>query len=257
MLTYEQVTQIVEQSKNKIEDNKNYQLFYRGFLTTLWKERINKQACFCLCVTEEEIDNMDFAKVTLNIWEIKQAILSSNTIRIDRNGHVFHKEYLEYSPIANARVLLCELSKDAYVFFFGEEGIDRYANGLALQDQNIFYSRSDRMRYMQKKDISCIEEVINEYSTSYLSQQVNYMSFFADNATIRQIENGHRYVDRNILRNKPEHYMRDQLRQYLTDHMQYTFTIEPELGQSKRELDIYFDVQGELYFIEIKWLVSR
>ena len=36
--------------------------------------------------------------------------------------------------------------------------------------------------------------------------------------------------------------------------MKYTFTTEPELGQSKRELDIYFDVSGELYFIEVKWL---
>ena len=48
--------------------------------------------------------------------------------------------------------------------------------------------------------------------------------------------------------------MRDQLILYLTEHMKYTFTREPELGQSKRELDIYFDVSGELYFIEIKWL---
>lgn len=254
MLTYEQVTQILEQQKNEIEDNKNYQLFWRGYLTPLWDERLNKQACFCLCITEEEIDNMDFTKVSLNIGGIKRAILSSNTIRVDRNGHVFHKEHIEYSPIANARELLCQLSKNSYVFFFGEEGIDRYANGRPLQDQNIFYSRSDRMKYMMKKDISHIEEVISEYSSSYLTQQVNYMSFLADNATIKQMQDGHRYIGRNILKNKPEHYMRDQLRQYLTDHMQYTFTIEPELGQSKRELDIYFDVQGELYFIEIKWL---
>lgn len=76
--------------------------------------------------------------------------------------------------------------------------------------------------------------------------------FFADKATISQIDP--QKVNKNILRNKPEHYMRDHLCNYLTEHMRYTFTIEPELGQSKRELDIYFDVCGELYFIEIKWL---
>lgn len=74
----------------------------------------------------------------------------------------------------------------------------------------------------------------------------------ANEATISQIDP--QKVNKNILRNKPEHYMRDHLCNYLTEHMRYTFTIEPELGQSKRELDIYFDVCGELYFIEIKWL---
>ena len=78
------------------------------------------------------------------------------------------------------------------------------------------------------------------------------MCLFADNATLRQIDSG--YIKRNILKNRPEQFMRDQLCQYLTENMRYTFTTEPELGQTKKELDIYFDVSGELYFIEIKWL---
>ena len=108
------------------------------------------------------------------------------------------------------------------------------------------------MKYKEKKDISKINEVIDNYSRQFLTLQVNYMSLFADNATLRQI--GINDVKRNILKNRPEQYMRDQLCQYLTDNMRYTFTIEPELGQTKRELDIYFDVSGDLYFIEIKWL---
>ena len=93
---------------------------------------------------------------------------------------------------------------------------------------------------------------MENYARQNITQQVNYMCFFADKATISQIDP--QKVNKNILRNKPEHYMRDHLCNYLTEHMRYTFTIEPELGQSKRELDIYFDVCGELYFIEIKWL---
>lgn len=108
------------------------------------------------------------------------------------------------------------------------------------------------MLYNKKKDITHIDEVMDEYTKSFVTQQVNYMAFFADNATLRQIDS--KLINRNILKNKPEHFMRDQLIIYLTNHMKYTFTREPELGQSKRELDVYFDVCGELFFIEIKWL---
>jgi len=49
---------------------------------------------------------------------------------------------------------------------------------------------------------------------------------------------------RNILKNRPEQFMRDQLCQYLTENMRYTFTTEPELGQTKKELDIYLLREG-------------
>lgn len=136
--------------------------------------------------------------------------------------------------------------------FFGEQGITQFINGRVVDENNIFYSRSDRIKFIEKKDISQINEVMENYARQNITQQVNYMCFFADKATISQIDP--QKVNKNILRNKPEHYMRDHLCNYLTEHMRYTFTIEPELGQSKRELDIYFDVCGELYFIEIKWL---
>ena len=101
-----------------------------------------------------------------------------------------------------------------------------------VDENNIFYSRSDRIKFIEKKDISQINEVMENYVRQNITQQVNYMCFFADKATISQIDP--QKVNKNILRNKPEHYIN-----YLTEHMRYTFTIEPELGQSKRELDIY------------------
>lgn len=252
--TFDQISQILEQSQNEIDENENYQLLLKGSLYPFWEARINKQACFCLYISDAELAQMDFSNVNQNLSEVNTAVATNNAIRIGSEGQIIETQYHENVTTKDAKVFLSELSKNYYVFFFGEDGITRYANGRALEDNNIFYSHSDRMRYMKKKDISHIEEVICEYTNSYLTQQVNYMAFLADNPTIRQISNGQRFISQNIVKNKPEHFMRDQLRQYLTDHMQYTFTIEPELGQSKRELDIYFDVKGELYFIEIKWL---
>ena len=252
--SYDQISEIVQKSQNAIEDDENYQLLLRGSLYPFWEERVNKQASFWLYISDEDLKKIDFPKMNQNLPAVNVAILSNNSIRINFEGQIVEKRYQDNDTTSDAKSYLRELSKDYYVFFFGEDGITRYANGRVLEDNNIFYTRNDRMRYMQKKDISHIEEVICEYRDSYLTQQVNYMGFLADNPTIRQIDGSEADVERNILKNKPEHFMRDQLRQYLTEHMQYTFTIEPELGQSKRELDIYFDVKGELYFIEIKWL---
>lgn len=174
-----------------------------------------------------------------------------NYIKVDNVGKIIEKKYLEGNTF-EIKKSLQELSSNDYIFFFGEQGITQFINGRVVDENNIFYSRSDRIKFIEKKDISQINEVMENYARQNITQQVNYMCFFADKATISQIDP--QKVNKNILRNKPEHYMRDHLCNYLTEHMRYTFTIEPELGQSKRELDIYFDVCGELYFIEIKWL---
>lgn len=60
--------------------------------------------------------------------------------------------------------------------------------------------------------------------------------------------------DYYILKNSPERFMRDNLRSYLNEHMQARFQVEIELPVSKNKLDLYTEVDGRFYFIEIKWL---
>ncbi len=252
--SFDQISKIVEQSKEETFNNQKYRLLVESFLRDFWDRRINKTTLFCIYITKDNLEKIDFSSLKNNIQSWNEIIATNNFLEIDSNGQVIEKQYKYNDSTEKVKNILIELSKDNYVFFFGEEGITRYANGIVLEDKNIFYTREDRLKYKQKKDISKIHEVINEYSTSYLSNQVNYMCFLADNATLRQLPQGNQLIKCNILKNKPEHYMRDQLKQYLTDNMQYTFTCEPELLQTKRELDIYFDVKGDLYFIEVKWL---
>ncbi len=217
----------------------------------LWENQINYQIFFSVAISPVDLSNLNFKNLQCKLIELTENFDLSNFIKIDNCGNVLETKNLE-GRTGDIKESLCKLSMSDYVFFFGEKGITRFVNGRTYEDYNIFYSRSDRMRYKEKKDISKINEVIDDYSRQYLTQQVNYMALFADNSTLKRINK--KYVKRNILRNSPEHYMRDQLCQYLTEHMRYTFTIEPELSQTKRELDIFFDVSGELYFIEIKWL---
>lgn len=249
--SYEDVSQIIKASKESIENDKNYQFLYKRFLKRIWDERINPQLMFCIAISPESLENINFVNFEENINHTIQNTADSNYLKIDSNGNLVEKRYLEGDTL-QIKNILSEFSMKDYIFFFGEQGVTKFINGVAREESNIFYSRMDMMKYREKKDISKIKEVMENYSCQHVTQQVNYMCFFADNSALRQIDS--KLVSRNILRNKPEHYMRDQLCQYLTDNMKYTFTIEPELGQSKRELDIYFDVSGELYFIEIKWL---
>lgn len=251
--TYEQVSEIMENSKLEIETNPKYNLLYKRDLRDYWESRANKANIFSLYVSGSDVDNMDFGKLKENIKLWDNILAVNNFIQINNEGLVINQSFIDANSL-EVKQELVDKSKNFYVFFFGEEGITRYINGVACEDKNIFYSQEERSKYKKKKDISQLYEVIQAYSDSYVSQQLNYMYFFADNSTLRQLPNGERLVTKNILKNKPEHYMRDQLRQFLTDNMQYTFLIEPELGQSKRELDIFFEVKGAWYFIEIKWL---
>jgi hypothetical protein len=249
--SYDDVSKIVESSRDRIENNRNYTFLHKGILQKLWDNKINKSSYFCIYLESDIIDQLKIEELKENIEKINDHIKTCNFIQIDYVGNVINRSYKDCTS-EKIKMELSNLSLKNLVFFFGEEGITRYINGRAVEDNNIFYSRKDRMNYLKKKDISQLDEVIHDYAVKNVSQQINYMCFFADNSTLNQINP--QYVSRNILKNKPEHFMRDHLREYLKENMKYTFTIEPELGQSKRELDIYFDVSGELYFIEVKWL---
>ena len=249
--SYDEVSRIVKASKSTVENNKKYQMFHKGFLQKIWDIQINHQILFSLAISPNDLDKIEFENLHDNLINSIRSTAEVNYIKVDNVGKIIEKKYLEGNTF-EIKKSLQELSSNDYIFFFGEQGITQFINGRVVDENNIFYSRSDRIKFIEKKDISQINEVMENYTRQNITQQVNYMCFFADKATISQIDP--QKVNKNILRNKPEHYMRDHLCNYLTEHMRYTFTIEPELGQSKRELDIYFDVCGELYFIEIKWL---
>ena len=249
--SYEKVSQIMEAQKDAVENDRNYQLLYKGFLQKAWDIQVNHEILFCIVISPEDVSNMQFKNLKDNLEETIKNTAIANVLKINSTGKMIEKQYLE-GDTATIKEKLVQISLKDYVFFFGEEGITRFINGRPVEEKNVFYSRSEQIKYNKKRDISHINEVMDEYATKYVTKQVNYMCLFADNPTLRQISPD--LIKRNILKNKPEQFMREQLIQYLTDHMPYTFIGERELGQSKRKLDIYFDVRGDLYFIEIKWL---
>ena len=99
-----------------------------------------------------------------------------NYIKVDNVGKIIEKKYLEGNTF-EIKKSLQELSSNDYIFFFGEQGITQFINGRVVDENNIFYSRSDRIKFIEKKDISQINEVMENYTRQNITQQVNYMCF--------------------------------------------------------------------------------
>ena len=250
--SYDEVSRIVSLSKFSIETNEKYRLLYRGIFQRFWDAQEKHDCFFSIVVPVSVVQNIDFSNFEKTLKKEIQPLLHLNDfIVINEFGNCTKKELLEGNR-EQIKERLRRESHNNYVFFFGEFGITRFLNGNEIDDKNIFYTIEEHKQYTMKKDISQFSEVLEEYETQYLTKQVNYMKFFAENSILKQA--GIQNLQSNVLKNKPEHYMRDDLCQYLNDHMKSTFSVEGELSQSKRKMDIYFEKNGYFYFIEIKWL---
>lgn len=247
----ELVNEVLVAKQNENKNQAVLENLYRRILDDFWKSQLNKRNLFTLSISNEMFESIQLSVFPDKLKLLNDIIRENNYIQINENCDVIESKRIDGNT-HKIRTILESESLNKYVFFFGEEGITLFQNGKAIQDNNFFYSQEDRIRFSKKRDISQLETVLDEYSTQYITQQVNYMCILADNPTLHQIDP--KLIPRNILKNKPEHFMRDQLCQYLTDHMQYNFYVEVELSQSKKRNDIFFDVRGELYFIEIKWI---
>lgn len=251
--TVESAQEVLEKYKDEISNHKKYRILYSKTFTDFWNSRINKEIFFTIYFKVDILDDLSIKEINDKMVNLNPILLNNNFIEIDKAGNVLTSYNKVFNNQHDMKEELKELSKANCVFFFGKSGIDKFVNGESLNDINIFYTQADLKKYSEKRHISELPQVIEEYATKYIPQQCQYMSFFAENALLNRIDAN--LIRRNILRNSPEKYMRDHLLGYLNEHMQHTFVKEPELIQSKRELDIYTeDSDSSLIFIEIKWL---
>ncbi|WP_391571348.1 hypothetical protein [Cohnella sp.] len=245
---------VLEQARNDVVNNQMFKIIKMQYIERIWRDRINEKQLFSVVIKEEDIVNADLKNINKNLLdEIRKFTLTSNIIYLDNKFNIINHKHLDFTDSSEAKIYYKNHSLDKYcIFFMGTNGIDIFIKGENIGEVNLFYCAQDMKKYTEKKDISQIHEVINQYQQSYLASQSEYMVFFADNSTLRQFDAS--LIKRNILKNKPEKYMRDHLKNYLNEKMQYTFGIESELSASKKELDIYTEVNGVFYFFEIKWL---
>ena len=145
-LSYEEVSNIVIQSNLNVECDQNYNLLHKKFLQELWDNQKNHQVLFSIAISPDSLSSLNFENLQDNLSKLTRHIAITNFIKIDNCGNVVKTINLE-GDTNDIKREIYKLSMSDYVFFFGEEGITRFINGTPYEDVNIFYSRSDRMRY--------------------------------------------------------------------------------------------------------------
>lgn len=229
-----------------------YKIFRNNFLQKFWDEFHTTHCLFSIYIEENTFYNLDLSHIENNWKEsILNILATSNCIKINNKIEIIQHERIQETKTAQVKQHLKELSHNSIVFFFGENGIDTIFHRENREEQNFFYTAADLNSFSQRKDISQIEEVLKNYQNTKLNKQLHYSYFFAEKSTLNQLNLP---VSKYILKNKPEKYMRDHLTEFLNENMKHSFFIETELSSSKKELDIYTEVDGEFYFFEIKWL---
>lgn len=242
---------ILDQFKSSPLETEKIKIVISKYLNPLYEEIDNKNDTFILLLPQDQIKDITFDK---NYSEFRNDILSIlkcgyNKIIIDAQFNITSKSSKTYPSSHEAFNDYRNLSYTNYLFYFGEK-LDTFFNG-ETEHFNTFYCDADIQRYAEKYTIEELETVLKKYTDSCISQQNEYSRFFEHKSIIDKLINKDSYY---VLKNKPEKFMRDHLRTYLNEKMQARFQIEVELPVSKRKLDLYTEVNGKFYFLEIKWL---
>lgn len=244
---FEEAITIIEAERLTIVNNARLKFLHHKFLFEFWKERPIKQNTFVIFFHEDAIANLDFPHIKNNLENSITGILKTyKYIEVDANFNIISKNADKITEELNIKLS----NSRKVVFFFGFEGIEIAVRGKIIEKVNFFYDESDRAKYLKKHHIEDLNICIKEYEKSIMDPGNNKM-FFASKGVVSKIQPLN--PPKNILHNKPEKLLRDNLIAYLNHNTQHTFTKEIELN-NQRELDLYTEVDGRKYLIEVKWL---
>lgn len=180
------------------------------------------------------------------------SVLNSNNDSFPADNNEARRYYMSLSTQNDWIVFL--IAPDAIVNYF-IDGID-YGDG-------VFYSGESRKSYEHLKTINQIDEVFDDYRIR-LTRQDTYLKFFVPKEELHMLyELVHPAEDENdfvknykhLLHNKPEELFREDLRNYIQDHMRVVVTRELLLEDLDRlDIELTDEIGNDLYFIEIKWV---
>lgn len=238
---------ILDSERSVIFNAPEIKILLGKYLTDFWADRPNKQLTCVLSFDETLIPQLSFEDIINNLnVVVAETLKTKRIIQVNGNFEVLLAEEREIN-----HDFLIELSnKRNIVFFFGENGIDVVVRGKINPRINVFYDEADRMQFLKKYHISNLQDCLKDYEV-FIKEPGNNEAFFASKGLILKIKP----VDppNNTLHNKPEKILRDNLISYLNRNTQHTFSKENELN-NLRELDLYTEVEGKKYLIEVKWL---
>ena len=164
----------------------------------------------------------------------------------------------------NARRFFASLTENDMVAFHVAPNatVNFFIDGKDYGD-GIFYTRDAQNSYEELKTIDKLSEVLEDYRIS-LTHQDTYLKFFVPKSGLHALhalaapqENENQYVDnhKHLLHNKPEELFREDIRNYIKQHMKVVVTREVTLENLDRlDIELTDEVGNDMYFIEIKWV---
>ncbi|WP_345952392.1 hypothetical protein [Mucilaginibacter sp. PAMB04168] len=266
---------ILKRTNSGLHENQKFKRFHTVLYS--YKSYYPLNGLVAVLIRPEEIENLvdDFTQV---IFDVINACIekSNNHVIIDRKCEIVSSDKQHYKTSQEARQVYLNISKDFCVFIIKPEGIHYFLNGDDV-GEIIFFSRDDEARFNERKDVSQINDVFDDYRIK-LTIQDTYRKFFVSksgksalyhillsNGALPQTKNSLEAIKQekkfftqyqNLLENKPENSFREDLRKYLDDELKGNVIITKEhLLESFKRLDILItDEYGDLFLIEVKWV---
>lgn len=244
MESFQRLLSLLIQCRRKIEDND-----FRLIL-------ISKPDLTQLC-SDADIKSLNLFRHT--------AFLTNRTVFVDANLTILNSNNDPFpTGDNNARRYFASLTENDIVAFHiaPNATVNYFIDGKDYGD-GIFYTREAQNSYEELKTIDKLSDVLDGYRI-HLSLQDTYLKFFVTKAGLRALhslaydEDEERVFlseHKHLLNNKPEELFREDIRNYIKQHMKVVVTREVTLENLDR-LDIELTDEGgqDLYFIEIKWV---
>lgn len=212
---------------------------------------------FTLLMDESVLPNLDFSIIKINLASnISPVLRTKNMVQVNEKFEVINAEVYNPNADNDARRKYQEMSMQGQVIIVATRfGITYFSHGIELNAQggSKWLTETDMKRFKEKKDISEVLDVLEDYKTHLRHLHV-YEKFFASKTTLNRI--GYLPKKKNLLKNSPEKIFQDDLKAFLSDNIVGTFHLSKEEQLvSKKRLDVNItDSVGNYYFFEIKWL---
>ncbi|MBX2969944.1 MAG: hypothetical protein KF803_11285 [Cyclobacteriaceae bacterium] len=210
---------------------------------------------FVIIITDDDLKNLRPDVADKGLEQLLHRLKFKNTFVVKNDLCIHSEEHKLYTDSVAAR-LDCKAKSinNKWVFLLSKAGWGIWNN--QIEDSNTtFLADSDIKLYEKKRDISDIEEVMKEYQ-EHLKHHKNVIAFFVDKFSVQRLNHGKRKHIKNILKNKPENDLRNNLLDFLASKIDRGFNMSKENElDSERRMDINTeDNDGNYYFFEVKWL---
>lgn len=230
------------------------------------RRKFEEQDFRLILISKEDLSRLCYDADTKAMKLFRNAIfLTNRTVLVDSdltiqnsnndpfpNGDNDARRY--FASLATDDMVVFHVAPNATVNFF-IDGND-YGDG-------IFYTRATLTRYEELKPIEQLEDVLNEYRIR-LSYQDTYLKFFVNKSGLRALYAAMKPVvsedtflnnNRHLLNNKPEELFREDMREYISQHMRVVVSREVMLEDLDRlDIKLTDEMGSDLYFIEVKWV---